>query len=455
MSARARLRIGESVSEARAFRAEVTAWRKTWNTIDALGSHQTQLDLLTNVTLGLTDEIAARTEAIDEHHGIGETYDVCRDQDRKLLHARRLWQWYADKLDQRVGRDDARTQTLKAADEIIWSCWKTAFTALGEETPAAPIAYLAPEFSASATPRSDIPHGLRPGKDDLLRKHLEELPVPVIGLPPICCRRPWWLILAAHETGHHLQFEIAGFEEQTQEAVAAAAHQATGEVADEWDPWCRELFADTCSVLLTGPAAIWAVRELETRPTAAMRKSPAVTYPPPVVRLALMNAVAEQAGLPAAPPTGYPADQDDDPRLHQLLDCVPVVARALIQLTAPSGCGLRHLVSQTVRAYSEPGAISGWRAELTGPDDPFQRQSLDAARFCVAGGVAAWQRLAEHDDVEHGDIEEPQHRLARRLRAVLPLCREPGIRAARTVRPSAAAITRQFLADMDGEGSRA
>ena len=62
---RARLRVDESVSEARALRAEVSAWRARWDTIDAMGGHPTQLDLLTDVVLGRVDEITARSAAID------------------------------------------------------------------------------------------------------------------------------------------------------------------------------------------------------------------------------------------------------------------------------------------------------------------------------------------------------------------------------------------------------
>lgn len=193
-----------------------------------MGGHLAQLDLLTNVVLGLIDAITARTEAISVALPAGEAYDECRRQDHRLLHARRLWRWYADKLDQRAGPDDdVQTRTLKAADEVVWSCWKTAFTVLGTggsdagqigtgEIPAAPIPYLAPQFSASATPRADPPDGLRPGQDDLLRAHVERLPVPVVGLPPLASRRPWWLILTAHETSHHVQFEAGDLERRTQ-----------------------------------------------------------------------------------------------------------------------------------------------------------------------------------------------------------------------------------------------
>ena len=253
---RSRLRIDESVDEARALHAEVAAWRSRWETIDAMGGHLTQIDLLCTVVHGLIDAIAARTADIDPALGLGMVYEECRAEDHRLLHARRLWRWYADKLDQRTGSaDDVGVQALRAADEVIWSCWKTGFLALGEPVPAAPFAYLTPQFAASATLRADPPDGLRPGADDLLRKHVEKLPVAAVGLPPVCCRRPWWVIVGAHEASHHLQSESPGLERLAQEQVAAAVYAATGDIglSEAWRPWCRELFADAYSVLFVGP----------------------------------------------------------------------------------------------------------------------------------------------------------------------------------------------------------
>jgi hypothetical protein len=212
----------------RALREEIEEWRCQWDVNDALGAHLTQLDLLTGVALGLVDEIAGQAAAIDPAAEAGSVYDACRRADLRLLHTRRLWRWYADKLDQRAGPAGSQAvRALRAADELTWSCWKTALAGLrgdaGLALPAAPIPYLAPQFAASATPRTDPPPDLRPGADDLLRRHIERLPVPVIGLPPACARRPWWLIVAAHEASHHVQFEISGLEEATQDAVVAAS----------------------------------------------------------------------------------------------------------------------------------------------------------------------------------------------------------------------------------------
>jgi hypothetical protein len=445
---RSRLRIDETLGEAIALHGEVDAWRSGWDTVDAIGGHLTHLDLLAAVLLGLVDEIARRTAAIDPASGTGAVYEECRRSDLRLLHARRLWRWYADKLDQRAGPpDDIVVRTLLAADEVVWSCWKTAFTGLGEPVPPAPIPYLAAQYSATATPRTDPPPELRPGLDDLLRRHLEELPVATIGLPPICCRRPWWIVLGAHETGHHVQFESAGLEKLAQERVWAAAYAVADDtsLAEQWLPWCRELFADAFSVLLVGPAAIWAAAELETRTPAGLRKSPSSSYPPPLVRLAVLRAVAEQAGLPVqaqaladVADVADPVTQDDD-RLRPLLAAAARVAAALLGLESDSGRALRSLAGGTALAYAPGGSVPGWRAELLGQDEPIPQRTLDAARFCVAGGVDAWERFGGRDGLTE--------RLGRRMRTILPQCAEPGVRAAGVARDADSA-TRRIVADL-------
>jgi hypothetical protein len=451
----ARVRIAESLGEISALRAEVMDWRARWAFNDVKGAHLTQLELLVSVTSGLIEEIAARTAAIDPAAGPGVVYEACRQEDLHALHARRLWRWYADKLDQRDGSaDSAQVQTLRAADEVIWSCWKSAFTCLGlpegggGKLPAVPIPYLAPEFSAFATPRTDPPRDLRPGRDDLLLRHIGQLPVPVIALPSLCQRRPWWLVTAAHEASHHVQFEYPGLEELTQDAVCSRALAASGdrELAEDWKPWCRELFADTCSVLLVGPAALWAVVELETRTAVRLRECPSGSYPPPLVRLAVASAVAAKAGLPAdlaAFPDAAPGHGEPD-WTDRLLECVPAVSGALLSLAADGARPLDTMAATTSAAYSD-GTITRWRRALLG-GELIPEQEVDTARFCAAASVLAWQQLARHEP----DLDRAAGYLAGRVLEVLPECGEDGTRAGRAV--DAAAITRQIADDLYRNG---
>ena len=412
-----------------------------------MGAHLTQLDLLTRVLFGLLEAISSRALAIPALSSPGLVYEACRREDRNLLHARRLWRWYADKLDQRSGSPDSpRARTLRAADELTWSCWKTALTSLGVakgDLPAAPIPYLAPQFAASATPRTDPPPDLRPGrKDDLLIRHVEKLPIPVIALPPACERRPWWLILAAHEASHHVQFESPGLQARTQEAVT----DALGDDAGDWLPWCRELFADTAAVLLTGPATLWAIEELEMRDAPGLLVAPSGSYPPPLVRLAVARAVADQAGLPARVPNNADGVTADG-KARRLLASVPRVAGALLNLRAETDGKLRSLASTTLRGYDD-GLIAGWEDQLLGLSEPVPEQGLAAARFCAAGSVAAWELVTAMDSEDA--MDKSAQRLAARVLAVLPDCREPGTRAA-AVAPDAVALTRDILADLDAE----
>jgi hypothetical protein len=103
----------------------------------------------------------------------------------------------------------------------------------------------------------------------------------MIALPPVCQRRPWWLVIAAHEVGHHVQWGLPGAGERADKAITATVGDS---LAARWLGWREELFADACAVLLTGPAVIWAITELETRPAPALGTR---RYPPTLVRLAM------------------------------------------------------------------------------------------------------------------------------------------------------------------------
>jgi hypothetical protein len=457
----ARVRIAESLGELRALAGEIDAWFGQWDDgtlpIGAAGKHHSQLELLAELTRNLLGILNADIGQLDPAGDAGTVYEECRRSDERLLYVRKLWRYYADKFDQRaVPKDNSLRRTLLAADEVIWSCWKTALKTLGaapEFYGLAPLAYLTPQFAASATGCAILPLELgRLQVDTVLDEHVKSLPIPLIALPPICQRRPWWLVVAAHEVGHQVQWAFPELAGHAEKAIAAAVGN------DRWKNWQAELFADAFAVLVAGPAVIWAITEYETRPQAALLATPHPLYPPPLVRLAVARAVAEKAGLPVS----FLPDQDrpdlaasrpgrpgDDGELAQLLRRAADVADALMGLTTDAGGKLRALAASTSRGY-DGNDIKYWRDVLPSKNRLIPEENLDAARFCVAGGVAAWQSLASKDNTEQELADETAF-LAERVRAVLPDCAEPGTRGGppgMDVTVRAADLAHQFAADL-------
>lgn len=276
----------------------------------------------------------------------------------------RYWRYYRERLEQRD--DPARGRLLAAADEIVWSC----FTALGGVDPTSvPLPYVEPTSSPLAMPRASVPQGLRT-TDKVLADLLGRLPIPLIAFPTSLTTSPWWLALLAHEVGHHIQYDLEPNQAlvgKTADALAAAAPDA----AARWTGWRFELFADACSVVAIGTAAIVSIAELEWGPLATMcADRPA--YPPVIVRLAVMCALAAELGL-APPPLGVDRWRAElaapgapaRPQLESDLALVPAIAKALADL---------DVGGQPLRARLDPDAL--------GP-----RGLLGAARERLAGGA--------------------------------------------------------------------
>ena len=104
----------------------------------------------------------------------------------------------------------------------------------------------------------------------------------------------------------------------------------------------------------------------------------------------------------------------------------------------------------TARACGKDGAIGYWAAALLGQDPPAPEETLGAARFCVAGSVAAWQWVASRDGTAQ-ELTDRTAFLAGQVRGVLPDCAEPGTRggpAGTDIEDRAAELARRFAADL-------
>jgi hypothetical protein len=254
------------------------------------------------------------------------------------------------------------------------------------------------------------------------------MPIPTIALPPLAARRPWWLIVVAHEVGHHVQSDIVeagGDGTRLSRAVEAGALAAgaSGEEAARWANWSGEMFADAFALALTGTASRWAVEELELRADAAMEQSKLANYPPPLLRWVLMDQFAQRLGLPSGAYAGFDETRAT-PAVRGLLDRVPTI----LDVLAAVSVGTSNVGTMSRATVEWQRASVRWRDELLADDEPVPLTTLEATRLCAAGGVHAWVRLV---DDNNGNVPAAtRDAFASRLCAVVVACRPDGERAA-------------------------
>jgi len=145
-------------------------WIKGWLT-EHQGSpnfarFKNHFNVLDRVLGAMLDAITAELAAIDGQYRSGSVYKRCDHLDRSLAIVDRLFEWYSSRYDQRL--NDKLAPTLRAADEVVRSCWSEPFTLLGRQPPTGPLVYLEAQFDAFATPRVSVPADLRAPKDSLV-----------------------------------------------------------------------------------------------------------------------------------------------------------------------------------------------------------------------------------------------------------------------------------------------
>ena len=184
------------------------------------------------------DQLAAGLGSLDLALSEGAIYEACRTCDLRLLWLRRVWDFFREKFDQ---RDGDLADTLRAADEIVWSCYRQVFDRAKQIAPQltagpAPLPFIEPRYSPSTFPADLVPAGLQSEIDKpFLREHLNRLPVPVVRLQPACVSGPWWLVYAAHEVGHNVHYDLLPEQAmvgQYQELVGNAVRTDGGDAAD-------------------------------------------------------------------------------------------------------------------------------------------------------------------------------------------------------------------------------
>jgi hypothetical protein len=430
---RRRVRIEQSRQELNRLDEEFRSWHRRQSESDVNGQYATQLEALAEVVTTTLRHIATELDALPTTIRTRDVHERCRRADHQAVFVRRLWSYYREKWAQ---RDDPELKALlAAADEVVWSCYAPPFRDIGVDPPAAPLPFVDDEHSPYAVPSPHPPADLRPS-DELLRRTLSELPMPVIAVPPVCVARPWWLMMLAHEVGHQISYS---FEGRPAAAAAGALADAVGGTpcGQLWKGWADELFADAYATALVGGAHHWALVELEQGSDETMTRLTS-DHPPPIVRHAVAAAVLGEIGLTVdqALPSVISATQPDEldmdagrrECIDELLAMAPTVAAALVNAPLVDGWSLANAPAVDHTLLGRGGKAGWWSAQLGGPRVRITgEESLHAARLVTVGAVGEWERIADDPDAERRAARAA--RLCERMLAVAAASREPGTRA--------------------------
>jgi hypothetical protein len=417
-------------------------WLSSWNQRDAsIGRHKTQLEAIGNLLNESLEQLRLLIKALDPDTEMEEFYGLCRDYDEAMVWLRRIWEYFREKLDQRLP-DRASGSVLRAADEVVWSCYRQVFTKAVLRDPlvkqgAAPLAFVTPEYSPAALLADRPPSSLlRPPDASFLTGFVNDLPIPLLQLPPWCIDSPWWLVYIGHEVGHHVQNHLGlersfalGIRDAADDAAPSGQKLSATEL-DQWQRWSKEIFADIFSTMMMGPWALVAIFEAELGPAAEMVK-PKRDYPAPVIRLALMN---ETARLLAQDLGEEWRDSLDGLDVNKLALSNDRTKRdlAVVPKAIKFGLGdlgavgkLQDLCGLAKGIYPIAGKVERWGQVLLDPNTTRKESELESARQVAAGSLSAWASFAVTGDAPACKLQA----LAGRTVDTLIRSSQPGSRA--------------------------
>jgi len=245
------------------------------------------------------------------------------------------------------------------------------------------------------------------------------MPVSVVRVPPLCVPAPWWLLLLAHEVGHHIQYDLLPNRKLVDEfkaSIAGAAKATTGSEAeaDRWGRWSREIFADMFSVMCMGPRAVRAMLELELTTEFEMAE-PRDNYPAPATRLALLAKAADRVsgstrgtealGGLVSVQAFEAGDSVERAVLDAALGTLPQLGVALLDLC-------------DVDSAESLAEIDSWRDTFHARADRSPEATPQSARLLISATFAAWDLIARSH--QGAELEEARSDLCTRsIKAIL------------------------------------
>jgi hypothetical protein len=194
-------RQSQTIGELDRLRDELSAWTECRKRGDPRGQYASQLDTLGKEIGGA---IEALRESVSSGLGVILTGDLFRRlavDDRRIIWIRGVWDYFRQKFDQRD--DDTLRPVLRAADEVVWSCYRP-FFANRAKPPPAPLCCIDPSYVASSVRPDQAAHQFERTSEvneGPLADYLLTMPIPIVRLPPVIISSPWALSLIGTKLG--------------------------------------------------------------------------------------------------------------------------------------------------------------------------------------------------------------------------------------------------------------
>jgi hypothetical protein len=412
------------------------AWQTRRSGADLHKQYVSQLKALGIFLTAAVGEIEKDLKNVSSSQPDYEVYESCRSAELRLLWVRRIWEFFREKFDQRDL--DSTAETLRAADEVVWSCYQEIFRNASVDVPEcdpgpAPLPFIESRFSPEAMPKDLVPQDLRRDVDlTFLKEYLEELPIPLVRLPPTCVDSPWCLVLLGHELGHHVHARLLPQRQLVTDfaaGVGAAAGTKGEEAKNRWGTWSHEIFADLYSVLMMGPWAACAMLELElSKPTSMLVRRGA--YPQAAVRLQLMTDWITTLGMPGTLYGSYDfrAMVQGNPEAEEDMGLVQAVVAAAANFFI-AGQPLHVRSGFRSVYYTQYGAVEEWEGKLAAGGDPAPWKVIQAPRVLTSASMAVWHEIRTAQQPDPKRLET----LRRSALKLIALNREEGSRAEQSV----------------------
>ncbi len=169
---------------------------------------------------------------------------------------------------------------LLATDRIGLDCYQTIYTHLGaaRSIPSPPpFSYMETGFAPSTFRRGVI----------LTKLGRRANPFPLIKLPYHRLVNPWTLGAVPHEVSHNIQADLGLWQVLPRE-IFRRLRTAGIDVATSrtWARWHKEIYADLCGLLLSGPAFVTSLMDIVgNSPARTLAFSPKQVHPIPYLRV--------------------------------------------------------------------------------------------------------------------------------------------------------------------------